>query len=351
MAVKELLLSLATDKSRGIGYEALKFPLFLLSLVYGGLVRILAFAQGIKPFRSSLKVISVGNITLGGTGKTVVVGYVADLLLKDGRKVAVLSRGYKKPRGGEKTDYGLLGDEPGMLKKQLPGLNIVVGPDRVDSLRKAAAAGCEAAILDDGLQQWRVKKDLEVVCIDSRGFGNECLLPRGLLREPLSALKRGHVFVLTNTSLAADYRPLRQYLSGLNPSALIVETDHEPAGMVRVTNGEGCDPAGIGNACLVCGIGNPDSFLKSCEKAALASGPRFIFSDHHRFSTADCDRIIAACRQQGIRAVVTTEKDAIRLPVTYLEDAGLAVYCLTLVLRIKTDGKKFSCRLRGLFAA
>jgi tetraacyldisaccharide 4'-kinase len=355
MAFRAYLLSIATDKKTGIAAGVITFPLFALSLVYGLIVRLLAFLYSRAPFTSPVKVISVGNITLGGTGKTMLVEYVADYLMREGRKVCVLSRGYKRPKSGVggAAMYQSLGDEAGMLKNKFPSLEVFADPDRVRLLRASASQGIEAAILDDGFQQWRIKKDLDIVCVDAAGFGNACLLPRGILREPLSALKRGGVFVITNTGLVLDtqVKRLEQQLVRINPSALIVETSHEPDGLYKVPEWTRHDSRRLNSGCLVCGIGNPDSFFDCCRKAGIAKGPRFVFPDHHGFTRNDIRRIADRCTTEGITAVVTTEKDEMRLPAVWMEEHGLELYVLRAVVRFTSNEQKFTARLRGLFPA
>jgi tetraacyldisaccharide 4'-kinase len=376
MDFRGYFLSLATDRRGGIGASLIKIPLFLLSIVYGTFVRLLAFLYGLKPFVPRVKVISVGNITLGGTGKTMLVEYVARLLEKEGRRTAVLSRGYKRPGhkpalasqigpgAGHKPapasqigpgvgDYEALGDEPAMLKKKFPGLTVLVNTDRVVSCRQAAALGADAAIIDDGFQQWRIRKDLDIVCIDAAGFGNGCVIPRGILREPLRALRRGHVFVLTNTRLVPPGQTiqLRGRLKQLNPSALIVESNHEPQGLYAALTREQRDPARLKSAALICGIGNPESFFDCCARAGIGPGPRFVFPDHHRFDSADIRRVVSACRQKAISAVVTTEKDEIRIPSGSMEQQGIELYVLSAALRITSNEQEFAGRLRGILPA
>jgi tetraacyldisaccharide 4'-kinase len=346
------LLSLATDKRRGAIASAVKFPLFVVSLAYGLCMRIAAYIRGRTPYSPQLKVISVGNITLGGTGKTVLVEYIAGFLAKEGRRIAVLSRGYKRPAGVSGL-YGELGDEPGMLQKKFPGMLVIAGPDRGNACRRAEAHGCEAVILDDGFQQWGIRKDLDIVCIDAGGFGNGCVIPRGLLREPLPALRRAGVFVITNTGLAAANRGagLRELLKRLNPRALVVESDHEPREVRRAMSEELCDPAQLKKAVLVCGIGNPESFFGCCQRAGIVPGARLAFPDHHRFDSRDVRMIADTCRREGVVSVVTTEKDEMRLPAGQLKERGLEVYVLSVALRITGNEKEFAGRLRGVFAA
>ena len=171
MSIKEYLFELATDKRKGFCAAAVKAFLFPLSLIYGCGVALVSAFHRCNRISLPCRVISVGNITLGGTGKTLLVEYVARWLKQAGARPAILTRGYK--RGADD-----MGDEPAMLSRKL-SLPVLVDPDRVRSGRKACAelkAG--VAVLDDGFQQWRLKKDLDIVCVDGiSGFGNRRLLP------------------------------------------------------------------------------------------------------------------------------------------------------------------------------
>ncbi|MGE5308078.1 MAG: tetraacyldisaccharide 4'-kinase [Deltaproteobacteria bacterium] len=349
MSLRRYFLALATDEERGPAASLVKLPLYLLSLVYSLFIRALAAVRGARPFRPALKVISVGNITLGGTGKTVLVAHIARSLIADGRKTAVVSRGYGRPLRGDDTDFGRFGDEAGMLKRSIPGLEVIISADRVKGCGEAALRGCEAVILDDGFQQWGITKDLDIVCVDARGFGNSCLIPRGTLREPLSALRRADAFVLTNCNLAGDTAPLERSLAALNDKALIVRSEHASRGIFR--QGREARPGEVTEACLVCGIGNPASFFESCRSSGIRPSVRLAFPDHHRYGEEDASRIIGACRENNIKAVVTTEKDWMRLPIGRLEAEGIAVYSLRVALRIKGNEDELTGRLRRLFTA
>ncbi|MFH1339262.1 MAG: tetraacyldisaccharide 4'-kinase, partial [Candidatus Omnitrophota bacterium] len=267
--MREYLYLLATDKKKGSVAGIFKCLLFILSLIYGMSVRILSFIYGIKPYRLNCKVISIGNITLGGTGKTSLVELLALKLKERGCNTAVLSRGYKRksihyPLSAVR--YETMGDEPFMLSKNLCDIPVIVDKDRIRAAKKAIRDyGTDAVILDDGFQQWRISKDLEIVTIDATNpFGNLRLLPRGILREPLSSLKRADIFVLAKVNLRPANQGIEEILKKVNPGALIVEAIHSPLGFYRI--GDSRDNLlGPGEfkgkkASLVCGIADPRSF-------------------------------------------------------------------------------------------
>jgi len=326
--MSNLLYNLATDKYCGPLAAAPKFFLFLLSLVYGAVIRCLIFFSGLNQRKLGCKVISVGNITLGGTGKTVLVEYIARFLKGQGRKVAILSRGYKNA------------DEPQMLKQKLGDVPVIVDADRVRGAEHAIKDyGADIVILDDGFQQWGIKKDLEIVCVDAGNpFGNANMIPRGILREPLSSLERADVFVMTKTNQVAEISRTKAMLFKYNPYALTLESTYEPEVSADISALRDKPVA------LFSGIGDPDSFEKSVEALGIKIGLLFKFSDHHNYSPGDLDKIFSAAKDKGCAAVVTTEKDAARIGKTQYE---LQVLRINLVIR---NQERFHARLLKLYS-
>ena len=259
--MKQYLYNLATDKDKGFFALGLKFILLLLSFVYGLIIRILIFVSSLDPKCFSLRVISIGNITLGGTGKTTLVEFISRYLKGRGHSLAILTRGYKRRR----QDY--MGDEPRMLSKNLDGVPVIVDKDRERGAKRAIREyNSDTVILDDGMQQWHIRKDLEIVTIDALNpFGNRHMLPRGILRQPLSSLRKADIFVLTKTNLAKDLNKLKAVLSKYNPKGLIIESMHLPAGFYDIKRPEellSSDYLKGKKVALFSGIGDPDSFSK-----------------------------------------------------------------------------------------
>jgi tetraacyldisaccharide 4'-kinase len=301
-------------------------------------------------------VISVGNITWGGTGKTPLVEALARKLKADGRKVAILTRGYKRDPVGQAADASSMGDEPYMLSRNLQGVQVIVNSDRVKSGKEAInARGADTLILDDGFQQWRVKKDLDIVTIDAGNpFGNGCMIPRGILREPLSALKRAHLFVLTNADTAGDLGALKAKISRINPAGLIVEARHKPAGFYALNEPSKQFDAGqlrLKPAAIVCAIGNPDSFRRLVQQMQIQVLKRFVFHDHHRYSENDMRSIAAEARKYNIRTIITTEKDSVKLQHLAKGTAPPDIYVLKIALEITDHEEQFNSRLHSLYTA
>ena len=346
--LREYLFSLVTDRRRGVIASVLKVFLFILSLVYGLAARALIFLKRRNSCRLNCKVISVGNFTLGGTGKTTTVEFAAKYLAAQGRKVAVLSRG----RAGAQN----LGDEAQMLCKKLEGIPVIADTDRIRGARKAIAEyAADTVILDDGLQQWHLKKDLEIVTIDAGcPFGNGYLLPRGILRQPLSSLRKIDVFILTKTNLYPDTRKIRDTLSRFFPSALVIETVHQPVGFYELSQPQrrlASDALTGQPAVLFSGIGDPDSFEKLASGLGVKVELSLRFADHHCYTEADLLKISAALKDKRIHSCITTEKDAAKIYKLQPPDADMRIFVLQIQLGFKDDGKdRFHNRLRAMYS-
>ncbi|MCX5697972.1 MAG: tetraacyldisaccharide 4'-kinase [Candidatus Omnitrophica bacterium] len=355
--MKGYLYNLATDRYQGFFCGLVKIFLLVLSGIYGLIMRFLAVFYSLRPCRLACKVISVGNITLGGTGKTPLAEYIARLLKERGHKVAILTRGYKRKVASRQSPVAsseAMGDEAQMLSQNLAGIPIIVDADRYRGAKTAIRDhAADTVILDDGFQQWRIKKDLEIVVIDAvNPFGNRRLLPRGILREPLSSLRRADIFVLTKTDLAADFSAAKDYLRRINAPALIVESRHALKSLYALADRADILPLEAlkdKQVALVSGIGDPASFEEGIKKLGISIGSHFIFSDHHRYSRQDLDGIFACCRQKNITTVITTEKDAVRFGGLPIKEAGIPVFVLPIQLELTKNEEGFISRLFSLY--
>ncbi len=348
---KKYLYNLLTYKIKGPLAALLRGVLFLFSLIYGLIVVALAGFYKLRPARLNCKVISIGNITLGGTGKTSLVEYLAVKLSEKGNKVAVLSRGYKR----DKKLPGLegIGDEPAMLQKKLPQVPVIVDKDRLKaSARAIQEHAVDTLILDDGLQQWRIHKDLEITTIDAQNpFGNSRLLPAGFLREPLPALSRSDVFVLTQVDTHQDTTSLTHKLKRLNPRALIVESRHKPEGFSNLSNPDEILSVDIfkdKSVVAFSGIGNPQAFENTLKSLGITIREALRFADHHDYAQADLNAIIKCARERKIGLIITTEKDAVK--IARLEIQGVRIFSLNIKLSITKNETEFDRRLLKLYS-
>jgi tetraacyldisaccharide 4'-kinase len=289
--------------------------LFPLGALYGATARarVLAYRRGLlRSTRLRGAVISVGNLAVGGRGKTPVVALVAGTLHQAGRRVAVLSRGYGGSfRGGALvvSDGAALhaaadvaGDEPVMLARSLPGVIVAVGRRR-DEVGRAVEErfGPVVHVLDDGFQHLRLFRDLDVLCLE-RGDLADQPLPAGRLREFASAAERADVVLVGDGP--ADGAPV--------PRADGVFTLRRR--VLGCSTLDGALAPAPPRACLLSGIARPERFAADARGLGVDVLRHRAFADHHRYSTADLERVVAEARALGAAAILTTAKDAVRLP-------------------------------------
>jgi tetraacyldisaccharide 4'-kinase len=290
--------------------------------------------------RATVPVISVGNLAVGGTGKTPLVAWIARRLLVEGLVPAVVSRGYGgtagpgplvvSTGGGPRVNARTCGDEPHLLARSLAGTIVVVGADRIEGARCAAAAGAGAVLLDDGFQHRHLARDLDIVVLDARApFDDGRLLPRGSLREPPAALARAQMVVLTRVregDLATD---AIHAVRAAGYSGPIVRAGHRTTGFIDVTGAACAAPT---RALAFCGIGDPGLFRGDLKAAGVVTARFHSFRDHHPYTLADWQALRSEGRALGV-PLVTTEKDLSRLDAA--AGASLAGSSLV-VLRIET---------------
>jgi tetraacyldisaccharide 4'-kinase len=322
--------------------------LWPFSLIYRGLIRFRShqYKHELKnSARLSALVMSVGNITVGGTGKTPLVETLAEALQGEGHRVGILSRGYGRLSDGitvVSDGRKLLvspqeaGDEPYLLARRLSGIPVVVGRDRIETGRKAIRDfGCDTLILDDGFQHFRIKRDLDIVTIDATNpWGNGRLLPAGPLREPLSGLKRADAIVLTRIDQVTDLNNLKSQVRRWT-DAPILESVHKPLEWVAIRDNQTQTIESFrGKRVLAfAGIGNPESFQRTLDTMGVDVMEMLRFRDHHWHSQKDIAKIINKARQLGTVAIVTTEKDGIRIPIGALENELMYFLKITCEIR------------------
>jgi len=345
-------IDVVLERRRGIRATALRAILYALSFVYERLVQLRLYFYRKRIFREralGCLVISVGNLTVGGTGKTPIVEKFARALQAGGRQVAILSRGYKSvprkrswldrlrgnivdpPRivSDGKTlllDSRTAGDEPYMLAHNLKDVVVLVDKDRVKSgLFAIDKWKVDTLLLDDGLQYLHLKHRLDIVLVDRQApFGNEFLLPRGTLREAPRNLRRAsYIFITKNTgeSNGALIRRIRRY----NRTAEIIECAHKPLYLQNVFTGERLPLDRLRDTFIgsISGIAAPESFEGALKKlgAHVDLAKRYI--DHHYYTEAELTTFITRCIRRDLAVIITTEKDAVRMP--HLPEADVKV--------------------------
>lgn len=332
---------------------------FILAGIYSLMVRtrLMLYRTGLKKtMRLDRPVISVGNIVLGGTGKTPFTIYICKMLLEAGIRPAVLSRGYR----GTAEKRNLLisngseifctpaesGDEPWLMAVKLSGVPVAVGGKRYESARLCQSEPTldpAVFILDDGFQHIQLHRDTNIVLIDATSpFGGDHLLPKGILREPLAELKRADAYVITRAHLESEELDgIRARLSRHSPLAPVFFYSHRISGFKRVrgAGSTGGDKEEIRkeqanpgkNSFVLAAIGNPLQFIRDLENLNLNISGQVLMRDHHPFSQAELDMAVEEFRDSGADFMVTTEKDAIRMVHLNLDEvplysAGLEVY-------------------------
>lgn len=370
-AGETFVLEVIFEQRPGKRAALLRSFLFMLSKVFELIVKARRFLYNVRIFRDStlgVQVIAVGNITVGGTGKTPVVEKFARELQNEGRTVAILSRGYRsKPPPLSKRlidrilfradqtpprvvsdgkslllDSETAGDEPYMLASNLKDVVVLVDKDRVKAGRYAIEKfGCDTLLLDDGFQYWKLQgRRHDIVLIDcQQPFGNEHLLPRGTLREPPPHLSRASTIFITKSD--GDTVRLRARIAKHNPSAEIIECVHHPLYFEDVFTGErqGLDFLKGKKIGSLSGIAQPESFEKSLVKQGgeLVYSKRF--ADHHRFSQQEILNAINRGKKRQAELIITTQKDAVRFPK--IDRRDLPMYFMRVEIKIISGASGF----------
>jgi tetraacyldisaccharide 4'-kinase len=377
-ATETLILEVIFEQRRGKKAAAVRSILFGLSKVYQLAVYIRRFLYQARIIRDStlgIQVIAIGNLTVGGTGKTPVVEKFARELQKQGRTVAILSRGYRsKPQPLAQRFWNRLlfrtdstpprvvsdgksllldsetaGDEPYMLASNLKDVVVLVDKNRVKSGRYAIENfGCDTLLLDDGFQYWKLAgRRQDVVLVDyQQPFGNELLLPRGTLREPPSHLARASVIFITKAD--GDTAELRRRIARYNSTAGVIECVHHPLFFEDVFTGErkGLDFLKNKKIASLSGIAQPHSFEQSLAKLCgeLVYSKRY--ADHHRFSQQEILNAINRGKKRQAQVIVTTQKDAVRFPK--LDRRDLPIYFMRVEIKILSGAGDFDDCVRKI---
>jgi tetraacyldisaccharide 4'-kinase len=352
--------------------------LFGLSKVFQVAIKIRRWLYNVCILRDKtlgVQVIAIGNLTVGGTGKTPVVEKFARELRDAGRTVAILSRGYRSkpiplhikifnkillrddqtpPRivsDGKSLllDSNMAGDEPYMLASNLKDVVVLVDKDRVKSGRYAIEKfGCDTLLLDDGFQYWDLRgRRHDVVLIDrQQPFGNEHMLPRGTLREPPSHLARAHTIFITKSD--GNTGDLRKRITAFNDTAAIIECVHQPLYFEDVFSGErkGLDFLTGKKVASLSGIAQPESFEQSLVKLGgeLVYAKRF--ADHHRFSQQEILNAINRGKKRQAEIILTTQKDAVRFPK--IDRRDLPIYFMRVEIKIVAGANDFQDCVRKI---
>jgi len=326
-------MDILSGRRRGAGASVLRAALSAAAVPYSGAMRIRrwAYRKGLlRSHQADAAVICVGNLTTGGTGKTPMVAWVVDRLKEARRFPAVLTRGYGAVEGRS--------DEAELLRK-LCDVEVIVDADRVAGARAAVAGGADVCVMDDGFQHRRLRRDLDIVLVDAElpcGYGR--CLPRGLLREPATALRDAGAVVITRSDRVGSERlaELREMLAPLAPGAAMATAAHKPTAVIdEDARAQPLEALAGRKVFAFCGIARPGQFFDTL--AGLHARPvgRLALADHVAYTPAVCERIAAAARRAEAPLLVTTQKDRVKL-----EGAALPGTLWTLAMEMDVlDGR------------
>ena len=363
--LEQFAIDVILEREHGIRARLLRGMLYGLSFVYERIVQWRLYFYRKRIFRErtlGCLVISIGNLTVGGTGKTPIVEKFARALQSGGRRVAILSRGYKSvPRPSKRSwlqrlrsdnidpprvvsdgkslllDSLTAGDEPYMLAHNLKSVIVLVDKDRVKSgLFAIDNWKVDTLLLDDGLQYLHLNHRLDIVLVDRQApFGNEFLLPRGTLREPPHNLRRASYIFITK-STGESNEQLTQRIRRYNRTAEIIECAHKALYLQNIISGEQLPLERLRDTFIgsLCAIAAPESFEDGLRKlgARIDLAKRYI--DHHRYSEAELQSFINRCIRRDLEMIVTTEKDAVRMPRLPEAEVKVPIYFLRVEIEI-----------------
>jgi tetraacyldisaccharide 4'-kinase len=349
--------------------------LWALSGIYAGVIGAYRAAYDLGLLRQTsvgCRVISVGNLTVGGTGKSSMVRWLAEWLQARGVPAAILSYGYRAGSEALVTvvsdgrqilvPESVSGDEPRMLAEALPGVPVLIGKRRQLSAAEAVRRfGVRVCVLDDAFQYWRLRKDLDIVLLDARcPFGGGYLLPRGLLREAPRQLARAQALVITNSQWLseAERAALRRRLAELNPGAVLAEARHA-ARTLRLASGEweqresfkvgeesrGHPTLSQQRVIALSSLGNPDGFERMLRALGAVVVPAR-YPDHHHYRPEELRAEVTRAQEAGCIAIVTTEKDAVKLQAAWT--GSFPVLVLSVELEFDSGQEALQSRLEAL---
>ncbi len=301
----------------------------------------------LKTHQLPVPVVSVGNLTWGGTGKTPTVMHLARGFERMGRHVAVLTRGYG-------------GDEARLMAQQLHPIPVVVGADRVASGRRAVREHqADLLLLDDGYQQWRLKKDVEILMVDAEApFGNGHLIPRGILREPVSAAGRANLIIIKRTNLDPEKdKEAEAAVRRVNPNAPLFFARYRPVSLTRWPSETKVALKSLDETrvATMAGIARPEQFEKMVIGLGADVALKYRVRDHHPYSVGELTQWLTGCQRQGIHRVITTPKDAVRIPKPLVETLGtdlkkMELLVLDVELELEPDEGELLHRINSLLA-
>ena len=337
------------DQRPGIGI--LRVVLGSVAWVYGLVMRgrNRLYTVGIlHSGKATVPVISIGNITTGGTGKTPLVIWLCNYLQNKGLHCSILTRGYK-------TAPDQITDEPALLARACLDTDVIVNPNRLAGARKATSAyHAQVLVLDDGFQHRRLKRNLDIVAVDATcPFGYGRVLPAGLLREPKGGLSRADAVIITRFDQvdAEKMRQLEQEIQQIAPNIPIAKAIHKHTGAVTFQNEKlNLDELRSKKIFAFCGIGNPNAFFRCLEQNGLSLTDTQIFDDHHAYTQEEMRQIFEQARSCGAEMILCTQKDWVKSALLSPEEEGVVFAYLAMELDFLAGLDKITSLVDNLFS-
>lgn len=311
-------------------------------------LRNLLFAIGVlRRHTVSVPVISIGNITAGGTGKTPLVIWLCNYLRNKGIHSSILTRGYK-------SHPGQITDEPALLARACPDTDVIVNPNRVAGAKKAISAyQAQALVLDDGFQHQHLKRNLDIVAVDATcPFGYGRVLPAGLLREPKSGLSRADAIIITrfDQADAEQVQQLEKEIQTLVPEIPIAKARHKHTGAITFQNEKlDLDELRSKKIFAFCGIGNPNAFLSCLVKNGLTLSGSQTFDDHHAYTQEEMRQIFEHAQSCEADTILCTQKDWVKSALLSPEIAGMVFAYLAMELDFHEGLDRIMALIDNLF--
>ena len=363
---------LHSKEVHGISMHLLMAVLYIFSLIYEQLVnlKLLAYKIGLSGKESlNCYVISLGNITVGGTGKTPTAQRLARDIRDLGYKVVILNRGYRAKWHGEvgivsdgkqlQMTAAEAGDEAFMLAKHLPNVPVLIGAERAVTGRYAIENfGAEVAILDDGYQHWQLMRDMDILLVDAVNvFGNGHILPRGTLRESMSHISRADVCLITKVDQAevgaGEY--IRDTVHKYNKDAQIVESIHQPRCFIPLADwfndlsqdGISVEKISGKKVMAVSAIGNPASFERTLKDLGAEIIESLRYPDHHEYTMTEMQDVLQQADALDAEVIVLTEKDAVKIPDEVAEkNWSIPIFVICVEVKFQVGGDEFKSELK-----
>ncbi len=344
--MRDYMWDIMNDRTSGWGGKCLGLFLKACAYIYMAAVVLVCWLYGkrvLPSYNLGRPTICVGNITMGGTGKTPVVQWVVSYLKSKGVKPVILTRGYMaQPKSG---DAPFLSDEAALLSESLKVPVVIDKSRRRGAERAIKDFEVDVFVMDDGFQHWQARRDLDIVVINATNpFGNGEVLPRGILREPLSALGRAHIFVLNKVDVANDQgEAARDVLAKRFPHIPIAAASYVITGYqdleghaLPVSENGFYDPVFV-----VSSIGDPESFKRMLMNQSVTVAACRCFPDHYAYTKKDIGKIVEEMQKSGVRRVLTTHKDAVKLKCFQTEFQNQNMECwVVLIHAVINHGKK-----------